>query len=167
MLPESAASTPAAMPISVDLPAPFSPTMAWTSPGTMTRSTPRSACTGPKLLCTRCKSITGTGAVTRIAASTMTQPPGDLGHGHTAQHDDRVGQILGRAAEAERRHELGKISQKERADHGGDDAALGDAADRIAATHHRRDGAEKVGQAAQHGRRNEKARQHHRRDRID
>src|SRR5205823_14879264 len=36
--------------ISVDLPAPFSPTRAWTSPRHNSRSTPRSACVGPKCL---------------------------------------------------------------------------------------------------------------------
>src|SRR5205823_8925726 len=36
--------------ISVDLPAPFSPTRAWTFPRASSRSTPRSACVGPKCL---------------------------------------------------------------------------------------------------------------------
>ena len=36
--------------ISVDLPAPLSPTSAVILPGRMSRSTPRRACTAPKLL---------------------------------------------------------------------------------------------------------------------
>src|SRR6202161_4471991 len=102
MAPASACSTPAAMPIRVDLPAPFSPTMAWTSPGIITRSTPFNACTGPKDLCTRCKSITGSGEVNCVMALGMAQTPRDFGEGYAAQHDDGVGQILGGAAEAQR-----------------------------------------------------------------
>src|SRR5450755_1218413 len=50
--------------ISVDLPAPLSPTRAVTWPSGMSRSTPASACTGPKLLPT----------LRRL--SSMTRPPG-------------------------------------------------------------------------------------------
>src|SRR3954449_5325761 len=43
---------PATHLISVDLPAPLSPTSAITSPSRTSKSTPRSACTDPKLLWT-------------------------------------------------------------------------------------------------------------------
>src|SRR5215204_1204374 len=46
-MPSSAASAPAMIFMRVDLPAPFSPTMAWTTPGSMWRSTPASAWTPP------------------------------------------------------------------------------------------------------------------------
>src|SRR5262245_9196213 len=48
--PASGRTAPLSTFISVDLPAPFSPTRAWTSPGKSSRSTPRSACVGPKRL---------------------------------------------------------------------------------------------------------------------
>src|SRR6516162_9778642 len=50
MRPESGRSAPLRIFMSVDLPAPFSPTSAWTSPGRSVRSTPRRACVGPKRL---------------------------------------------------------------------------------------------------------------------
>src|SRR6478735_7887843 len=48
--PASNGKMPATHLISVDLPAPLSPTSAVTSPGSATRSTPRRACTAPKFL---------------------------------------------------------------------------------------------------------------------
>src|SRR5918911_93605 len=48
--PASGCSAPLRIFIRVDLPAPFSPTRAWTSPGATSRETPRSARVGPKLL---------------------------------------------------------------------------------------------------------------------
>src|SRR4051794_15076874 len=45
--PRSADSAPAMILMRVDLPAPFSPTIACTSPDCRSRSTPRSACTPP------------------------------------------------------------------------------------------------------------------------
>src|SRR5271163_4320764 len=115
MAPESACSTPAAIPINVDFPAPFSPTMACTSPGMIRTSTPLSACTGPKLLRTLASVMTGMYAVVGsvFAGSTtlcIAQPPGDFGKRHATQHDDSVCQILGGTAEAERRHQLRQIS---------------------------------------------------------
>src|SRR3954447_4445891 len=47
IVPRSAVSAPETILISVDLPAPFSPTIAWTSPARSSRSTPRSAWTPP------------------------------------------------------------------------------------------------------------------------
>src|SRR5262249_4020223 len=46
----SGACTPATTRISVDLPAPFSPTSPWISPARQSKSTPASACTPGKLL---------------------------------------------------------------------------------------------------------------------
>src|SRR6185312_7327665 len=46
--PEKSACTPAMIFISVLLPAPFSPTRPWISPGNSVKSTPRSASTPPK-----------------------------------------------------------------------------------------------------------------------
>src|SRR5579871_5528843 len=47
-LPENSGCTPAMIFISVLLPAPFSPTRPWISPGRSAKSTPRSASTPPK-----------------------------------------------------------------------------------------------------------------------
>src|SRR6202035_2891624 len=105
MAPESARNTPAATPISVDLPAPFSPTMACTSPGMIKTSTPLSAFTGPKLLRMSASVMTGTCAVTATLAasktSCMAEPPGYFWKRYAAEHDDGVGEILGGTAEAE------------------------------------------------------------------
>jgi len=57
--PWSAASAPEMILISVDLPAPFSPTIAWTSPGCSSRSTPRSARTPPYRFWTPLRTSTG------------------------------------------------------------------------------------------------------------
>src|SRR5271155_2911187 len=110
MAPESARSTPAAIPINVDFPAPFSPTMACTSPGMIRTSTPLSACTGPKLLrrpnsvmIGKCAVIAAVAAaIMSSTTSCMAQPPRYLRQRHAGEHDDCVGQILGGAAEAER-----------------------------------------------------------------
>src|ERR1700745_3933493 len=48
--PENSGCTPARIFISVLLPAPFSPTRPWISPGRSAKSTPRSASTPPKVL---------------------------------------------------------------------------------------------------------------------
>src|SRR5581483_5965502 len=48
--PENSGCTPAMIFISVLLPAPFSPTRPWISPGRSAKSTPRSASTPPKVL---------------------------------------------------------------------------------------------------------------------
>src|SRR6187402_3212316 len=45
--------------MSVDFPAPFSPSSAWTSPGSTSRFTPRSACTPPNRLVTPATRIKG------------------------------------------------------------------------------------------------------------
>ena len=50
MRPASARWMPVRQPISVDLPAPFSPTRPWISPGSTARSTPPSAATPPNRL---------------------------------------------------------------------------------------------------------------------
>src|SRR4051812_14805397 len=57
--PWSATSAPEMILIRVDLPAPFSPTIAWTSPGWSSRSTPRSARTPPYLFWTSRRTRTG------------------------------------------------------------------------------------------------------------
>src|ERR1700733_12341600 len=162
MAPASACSTPAAMPIRVDLPAPFSPTMAWTSPGVIRTSTPLRARTGPKLLRIPASVITGTCTVTPGSSLSgvlcMAQPPGNFRKRNAAEDDDRVGQVLGGPAEAECRDQLRQVSEKKGADHGCDHASFGQAAERVAADHHRGDGAEKIRQTAQHSRRNQIAR---------
>src|SRR5215471_1661296 len=48
MSPESGCSAPVTILMSVDLPAPFSPTKAWTSPGNKSKPTPLRARTAPK-----------------------------------------------------------------------------------------------------------------------
>src|ERR1700739_91709 len=58
-LPRSAACTPAMIFMSVLLPAPFSPTRPWISPGESAKSTPRSASTPPKVLPIPCSSRMG------------------------------------------------------------------------------------------------------------
>src|SRR5579863_790485 len=119
------------MPISVDLPAPFSPTIAWTSPGMIRTSTPLSACTGPKLLRMPMSVITGTCAVTpgsKVSTTLcMAQPPRNFRKRNAAQHDNRVRQILRGSAEAERSHQLCQVSEKKGAVHGGNHASLGEA----------------------------------------
>src|SRR5437763_16276744 len=47
MAPASGATAPLSTFMSVDLPAPFSPTRAWASPGRRSRSTPLRAAVGP------------------------------------------------------------------------------------------------------------------------
>src|SRR5215813_6574105 len=97
--------------------------------------------------------ITGTCAVVATTAAPKTsctatsciaEPPGYFRERHAAQHDERVGQIFRRAAEAERGDELREIGEEERADDSRDYAALGEAAERIAADHDRRNGAEQI-----------------------
>src|SRR3954471_17620213 len=58
---------PATHLITVDLPAPWSPTSAITSPSRTSKSTPRSACTDPKLFCTPCSSSVTFAGVVAIA----------------------------------------------------------------------------------------------------
>src|SRR2546429_751963 len=52
MTPPSGRCTPPRMQISVDLPAPFSPTTAWISPRATSKSTPSSATVAPNRLVT-------------------------------------------------------------------------------------------------------------------
>ena len=52
--------------MSVDLPAPFSPTMPWIVPGGTTRLMSRLACTGPKALEMPRSSIAGGAASPRV-----------------------------------------------------------------------------------------------------
>src|SRR5262245_54928919 len=54
--PENSGCTPAMIFISVLLPAPFSPTRPWISPGKSRKSTPRKASTPPKALVISCSS---------------------------------------------------------------------------------------------------------------
>src|SRR5277367_105779 len=111
----------------------------------MRTSTPLSACTGPKLLRRPTSVITGTCTVNGVTGLSTTlctaQPPRYFGQRYATQHDGRIGQIFSRAAEAECRHQLGKVGQEKRADDGGNDTAFGDTAQRITADHHCRDGA--------------------------
>ena len=62
-VPESARSAPVMILMSVDLPAPFSPTSAWTSPGRTSKDTPCRARTAPNdLVMARASSSGDTGA---------------------------------------------------------------------------------------------------------
>src|ERR1700733_895896 len=114
----------------------------------MRTSTPLSACTGPKLLRRPTSAITGTCTVNGVRGLSttlcMAQPPGYFGQRHATQHDDRISQIFRRAAEAERRHQLGKVGQEKCANDRGDDTALGNTAQRVTADHDCRDGAEQI-----------------------
>ena len=60
--PSSGWWTPAMIFVSVDLPAPFSPTSPWTSPARKASETSASAWTGPKRLLTPCTDTTGAAA---------------------------------------------------------------------------------------------------------
>jgi hypothetical protein len=69
-VPASGAYIPARMRISVDLPAPFSPTRAWISPAPTSRLAPRLASTGPNDFSIPAIRITGApaGAVSATVA---------------------------------------------------------------------------------------------------
>src|SRR5687768_9575593 len=95
IVPPSGVCTPASTFISVDLPAPFSPTMAWISPGRRSRSTPWSTSTPTKLL--RIPSIARRGA----APSDIHPPSG----GGRRQH--RVGDAGGAQPVGEARQAVG------------------------------------------------------------
>src|SRR3954469_21886943 len=66
--PSSGVYTPARVFISVDLPAPFSPTIAWTSPARRSRSTPWRTSTPTKLLRIPCISRSGAAVCSDIGA---------------------------------------------------------------------------------------------------
>src|SRR5262245_19016308 len=85
MAPRSGRCTPPRMRISVDLPAPFSPTMAWISPKATSKSTPASASVAPNSLLTPSRRAAGW-------VITSTRDEGDL-HlvvGELAALDDHV-----------------------------------------------------------------------------
>src|SRR3954453_22800283 len=113
--------------ISVDLPAPFSPTRPWISPAASEKSTPRSAVTPPKLLVTSESAITsgGMGSGTGRSDQEVAFHPhhaGGVGLGdHRAIDDD----VLWNPALA------GLFARNDRGDASDDRAAM-DAAGRIA-----------------------------------
>ena len=63
--------------ISVDLPAPFSPTRACTSPGRRSSETPRSACVDPKLFDTSTTDSSDGSLGDLVASPWSTFPPVD------------------------------------------------------------------------------------------
>src|SRR5437763_15753801 len=60
---------------SVDLPAPLSPTSAITSPARAWKSTPRSACTAPKCLCTPRSSKSGCSLTVSVSCPSLGGAP--------------------------------------------------------------------------------------------
>src|ERR1700754_3663042 len=81
--PSSAGWMPAMHLMSVDLPAPLSPTRAMTSPGETWKSTSNSAWTAPKLFETPCSSRTGVS----VTLDSSSRPELDRGHPHGAPPD--------------------------------------------------------------------------------
>ncbi len=71
---------------SVDLPAPFGPMMAWRSPCTISRLTPRITSVGPKLLC---RSISSMAARHRLAPRVTSRAGRFPGRGHRRRHAPR------------------------------------------------------------------------------
>src|SRR5687767_13712704 len=69
-VPASGVSAPLMIRISVDLPAPFSPTSAWTSPARTSNVTPRSACTATKDLAMPVAARSGVTAVWPLSSET-------------------------------------------------------------------------------------------------
>src|SRR6266478_5218527 len=85
MTPRSGRWTPPRMRISVDLPAPFSPTTAWISPNATSKSTPSSATVAPNRLPTPSALMAG-----RVIASTRKECHLHLRVGELAALDDDV-----------------------------------------------------------------------------
>src|SRR6266699_517080 len=85
MMPRSGRWTPPRMRISVDLPAPFSPTTAWISPNATSKSTPSSATVAPNRLPTPSALMAG-----RVIASTRNECHLHLRVGELAALDDDV-----------------------------------------------------------------------------
>src|SRR5260370_14963689 len=85
MLPRSGRWTPPRMRISVDLPAPFSPTIAWISPGRTSKSTPSSATVASNCLLIPSARTTG-----RFIASTRHERDLHLLVGEPSALDDDV-----------------------------------------------------------------------------
>src|SRR5262245_11553666 len=83
--PRSGRWTPPRMRISVDLPAPFSPTTAWISPNATSKSTPSSATVAPNRLLTPSALTAG-----RVIASTRNECHLHLRVGELAALDDHV-----------------------------------------------------------------------------
>src|ERR1700738_943604 len=83
MVPESAGCAPARIFISVDLPAPFSPTSAWTSPARTSNVTPSSARTPGHVLTMSRRVSTGAGC----AAAAVTALLAGVGLGEGADRD--------------------------------------------------------------------------------
>src|SRR4051812_37543882 len=113
--------------ISVDLPAPFSPTRPWISPAASEKFTPRNAITPPKLLVTSESAMTSgrTGSGTGLSDQEVAFHPRharSIGFGNDRAIDDDV---LGNPALA------GLFTCNDRGDAGDDGAAM-DAAGRIA-----------------------------------
>src|SRR5215218_11030438 len=95
--------------ISVDLPAPLSPTRAMTSPGDTWKSTSNSAWTAPKLLETPCSSRTGV----PVTCDSSSRPertggaPGGAPPGHSLLKADLLA-LVGELARADLLH-LGEV----------------------------------------------------------
>src|SRR5213080_2901111 len=90
MMPASGLTAPLTTFISVDLPAPFSPTRAWTSPRRSSRSTPLRACVEPnRLLMPR---ITRASSPEACAAEAAVASKADMPESHCSL---RPGSFLG------------------------------------------------------------------------
>src|SRR5215475_13695906 len=96
--PENSGCTPAMIFISVLLPAPFSPTRPWISPGRSAKSTPRSASTPPKVLLIPCSSRRGEAPSGMVLDQEVILHPlhaGRIGLGHDGTvGDDALGNAL-------------------------------------------------------------------------
>src|SRR5690348_13693228 len=113
--PENSGCTPAMIFISVLLPAPFSPTRPWISPGRSAKSTPRSASTPPKLFVMPCSSRMGRPSGMEMSDQEVILHPlhaGGIGLGH----DRTVGDdVLGNALAALLATRHGRDARNDRA----------------------------------------------------
>src|SRR5690348_8047541 len=123
--PENSGCTPAMIFISVLLPAPFSPTRPWISPGRSAKSTPRSASTPPKVLLIPLSSRMGdepsgmTGSDQEVVLHPLHAGRIGLGHDRTVGHDAL-------------RNALAALFTADDRGHARDDGAAMDAAGRVA-----------------------------------
>src|SRR5262245_18624339 len=125
MTPLSGQCTPPRMRISVDLPAPFSPTMAWISPKPTTNETPSSASVAPNCLLTRSAPAAGW-----VIASTRNEGDLHLLVGEPAALDDHV--VVERDRAVAHRHVVvplgGALAAALRVRAGGEQEVAGEAA---------------------------------------
>src|SRR5689334_2643016 len=137
--PENSVCTPAMIFISVLLPAPFSPTRPWISPGNSAKSTPRSASTPPKAFVMPLSSRMG-GRPSDIASSDqeMILHPLHarrigLGHDRTVGHDvlrDAFVGLLARDDGGNTGHDRAAMDAAGRIADGRKHATFGDSLDR-------------------------------------